>query len=405
LADALARRLGAQPRRNDVGTPAEQLRRDIGRQRKRASKVDARCNDLQAAVGPGADECRDAIALQAELLGERDDIGFGRRAARLRRAHAGERLEPILVALAEEFSGLGAHVARRRRGIERGVQPRELGICGGDRCGERDARLRFVGARGVRFRSGGGKRRAVLAPEVELPGEVERGTPVVVPALRRGRGRRQIVAALLLLGDRASGRYLRQRGGASDLCIGTRAIEPRFRYSHGGGAIEGFGDQCVELWIAVVLPPGVGRPDRGGRGERYGGRVCIGGLGSRQGVRLRQRGAAAERGGDEESERGALHWPQASSDSMSTSSAVCGACMPTRCIAAGKATATRTAPATKAMKPKVRMKFWMSGRDTLISFQAAAAMPGPKSDSTCELRLMPERHHSTKCSQLLERKR
>src|SRR5262249_59860624 len=107
--------------------------------------------------------------------------------------HAAARLEAVGETLGEELRGLRPYVARCFRRIERGVQTGELCVGGGDRGGERDASLGCIGARRIRFGGRGRERGAVLAPEVELPGEVERRAAVVVPSLRCHHGWRDVV--------------------------------------------------------------------------------------------------------------------------------------------------------------------------------------------------------------------
>ena len=114
----------------------------------------------------------------------------------------------------------------------------------------------------------GGQCRAVLAPEVELPGQIERRQPIVVPALRQRLRRDEVVVALLFLGDRGAPGHFRDARGMRALALSQRPhSEPRLCEFEVRGALQRFIDEAIELRIAVGTPPPVPWPGRSRRGE------------------------------------------------------------------------------------------------------------------------------------------
>ncbi len=197
--DALGRGLGAQARRDDIRPAADEIRGQRRWQAEGAREVDARgARSSMPRSGPAPMSAAMPVLLQQDLLFDRQHFGVAAGAARIRLAHAAAGFEAIVEALREQRCRLGAQFLRRFRGVERGVQPRELGVAGSDASRQDQARLVRIRARGHRLRSCRRERRAILAPEVELPGEIQRGPAVVVPTLRRHLARSQVVLAVLL---------------------------------------------------------------------------------------------------------------------------------------------------------------------------------------------------------------
>ena len=158
------------------------------------------------------------------------------------------------------------------------MQAREFGIGRCDGRGQRQPCLGLVGTRRVGFGCGGSQRRAIPAPQIQIPREIQGRTTIVVPALRRQRARRDVVVALLLLGDGRVRVDLGFRGGVRGLDHGLRALQSSHGHGDARRSCERFVHERIELRIAIGLPPRIGRPLRGRPRERTLARILVAGL-------------------------------------------------------------------------------------------------------------------------------
>ena len=139
--------------------------------------------------------------MQADFLIDGEKLPAGRRPAGLCLAHAGHSLEAKGVSLPEELHRFRSQDHRLAGEITERVQPCEIGVRGRHGGGEDEASLCHLDFGGLLLGEGRCQGGAVLAPEIQLPGEIERGLTVVMPALRQSLTRNEIVVGLLALGE------------------------------------------------------------------------------------------------------------------------------------------------------------------------------------------------------------
>ena len=184
LVDAVQLRFGLQARRNHIGTASEQVGGELAGQAEWTVELDRRARDRQAAIRTCAEQRGQAVALQADLFVEREQLGLGAGQARLGLAQRALGFEAVGEALVEERDGPRTHLHRRRERVARGEQARQFRIVAGDGGGKAQPSLGEFGATGFDLRRCRRQTRAVLAPEIEFPVEIEGGLAVVVPTLR-----------------------------------------------------------------------------------------------------------------------------------------------------------------------------------------------------------------------------
>ena len=143
----------------------------------------------------------------------------------------------------------------------------EPGVGRSHRSREDQAGLRHFDLRRTLLGDCGSQGRAVLAPEIQFPGEIHRGNPVVVPSLGQRSFRDEVIVALLLLGETGIAGHLRNARGVRALNLSHRRVQPRLGKVEVWGTAQRLPDERIELRIPVGTPPSIPRPRRIRRGE------------------------------------------------------------------------------------------------------------------------------------------
>ena len=137
----------------------------------------------EAPIGACTEQRRNRVRLQANALIDREEVALRCRLPRLDLTHTGQGLETEIVPLAEERHGLGSNSQRVCRVVPQRVEMHEPGVGRGYRGREDQAGLRHFDLCSSLFRDGRCEGCAVLAPEIQFPGQIHRGQTIVVPAL------------------------------------------------------------------------------------------------------------------------------------------------------------------------------------------------------------------------------
>lgn len=185
-------------------------------------------------------------------------LGAGQQGFGLLDAAAG--FQPARKTFGEQLRAVPTHGQRRFISVPHCIQPGQVGVAGGDGARQRQPGLGRVGAAGFQVGGRGGQTRAVAAPEVDFPTEIEGGAADLIPVAR---------AALALAGSGGVGAHLRKQGG-------TRHGPGSFGPAQAGGGsghvrrvAQCFSNQGIELGIAIGLPPMIIGP-RDGRCRKAG---------------------------------------------------------------------------------------------------------------------------------------
>jgi hypothetical protein len=223
------------------------------------------------------------------------ELGLGGQRLGLGLALLALGVEAVGDAVADQLAGFLLQAHGAGGDVALGIEAGEVGVGGGDVGGEHQPRLGGVGLRRAGLGGGGGHGRAVLAPEVQLPAEVEAQEAVVVVALRHELRRDPQVVALLHLLDAGGGGEVRQAGGALARGQGLGLAHAALGHGEGGRRGQRLVDQLGELGVAVGGPPAIAGPFRGRGGQRLGRRIAGGGLRLPRGLGRRQAGAGRQR--------------------------------------------------------------------------------------------------------------
>ena len=195
--------------------------------------------------------------------------------------HGGERgvrlshFDPGVEAGSEALAGDADDVLALRECRQRNVALREQALqveiraCDARR--QCDACGLGVGRGALRLRQRAAQRRTVLVPEIELEAEVERCPRVGLPRAAE-RWRKDVILRVALIRRGAVAADLRQQRGARHACGGVGLGNARPRPGERRVAGEAFGDERIELHVAVASPPVIARPDDGGRRSRRASR-------------------------------------------------------------------------------------------------------------------------------------
>jgi hypothetical protein len=114
-----------------------------------------------------------AVPLQSDVLVDSEQLCLRCVLSSLDLAHAGQILQTELVTLTEQLDRLGAQSQRRLGRIPDGKQMNQIGVGRGHRGRQDQAGLRDLGLCGQLFRRGRSQRRAVLAPEIQFPRQIQ----------------------------------------------------------------------------------------------------------------------------------------------------------------------------------------------------------------------------------------
>ncbi len=265
---SLPRRLDAPALRDDVRPAADQFSRQRRRQRNRRERARRGPLDREPAIRPGAEQRRELVLRERDPLAELRDLLARRGDRRFRLLDLQSRVDAGRVAIARQRVDPLALGKCRLRDVELAVRAseRDIGLRDVRRQREpRGIRIDFGGACGAERRLVG---RAVLAPEVDLPGERRLKLRGCLRAAAERR-RRAAVRREALACHRCVGVDARQQCGVARL--GERDCSARSR----GGDVERrtggqrFVDQSVELGVPERFPPVA-------RGPRRVGHACVG---------------------------------------------------------------------------------------------------------------------------------
>src|SRR6202042_1992538 len=109
LIDAPGSGFGTGPRRDDIGSPSEELQRQVLRQPLGSRELGGWTRDREAPIGTCTEQRRNRVRLQANALIDREEVALRCRLPRLDLAHTCQGLETEIVPLAEERHGLGSN--------------------------------------------------------------------------------------------------------------------------------------------------------------------------------------------------------------------------------------------------------------------------------------------------------
>ena len=248
-----AGRFDAPTRGRDVGAPAQQIRRQRGRQGGQLHRAQRRTQAVER-VGRLAGQRRQRVARPRHLLVDLLDLQarFGQRAFTLAQLHAG--VQAALHALADDLQRLVALLQRALVDFALGLQATQLHIAAHDTGGQHHAGGLGLGLRRALRAQGRRQRGAVQTEEVEFQNRAD---------LRRSQGadrtaqRRRVdaVGAEALAGD--IGRTEDQRTGAGLLRrdTGLGARDAGLRHLQARVAGESALDQRSQVGVTEVLPP------------------------------------------------------------------------------------------------------------------------------------------------------
>ena len=138
----------------------------------------------------------------------------------------------------------------------------EPGVGRGYRGREDQAGLRHFDLCSSLFRDGRCEGCAVLAPEIQFPGQIHRSQTIVVPALGQRLFRDEVVVALLLFRETRRTGHLRDARGMRALNLSHRRVQPRLGKVEVRGTAQRLLDERIELRIPVGTPPSIPRPRR-----------------------------------------------------------------------------------------------------------------------------------------------
>ena len=192
--------------------------------------------------------------------------------------HAAARFQSIVETLVKELAGVTPHANGALLNLLQREQSCEVGVACRDGGRQHEARLRLLGLPRLKL---GGRRRersAVLAPEVDLPGRVQRRLAIRVPPGKHGDIRREIVVAVALRATRGARTDLRPEWRTRDFRHRPCTGDARLGNGKIGGIIERLGHQRIELRIAIAAPPVIGRPVALAGCKRLRGREIFRGL-------------------------------------------------------------------------------------------------------------------------------
>jgi hypothetical protein len=248
---------------------------------------------IAGAVRPGAHQRGKAMASQIDLFIQRGQFALGCGQPRTRAFHRAAVLQPLIAALAGQRQSLAADVDGAGGGIALGMQGSEVGISRSDPRRHRQARGGCLGPGSGGVLLGGVQPGAVLAPEVQLPVQIDPALRVIGPTLGREAFGEEVTIALLGHPALRVERELRQQIGARLLDHRIGGILPRHGNAQIGGALQALGDQRIELLVAIGLPPAVRGPF-----ALSGGREGLGsGKALRRGERLKMAGGRRQGAG------------------------------------------------------------------------------------------------------------
>ncbi len=222
-----AARFGARASCDDVGSASEKLQGQVLRQPLGTGELGGGAGNREAPIGTGAEQRRDRVPLQANAFIDREEVALRCGLPRLDLTHTRQGLETEIVPLAEQGHGLGSNRQRLRGVVPQGVQMHQPGVGRSHRGREDQAGLRHFDLRGPLLGDCCSQCRAVLAPEIQFPGQIHRGHPVVVPALGQRGFRDEVVVALLLLRESGRAGHLRNERGMRALHLSHRRVQPR----------------------------------------------------------------------------------------------------------------------------------------------------------------------------------
>ncbi len=262
-----------------------------------------RARDGQPAIRTLAEQRGDLVARQRDLFVDPLQVGAGRghRRARLRGFDLG--VETGRQALARQLGQVAAlgdralgHIALRE---QRG-QPRVVARhCGG----QQQPRGLAFGFGGAVVRQRRFQRRAVPAPEVEVPGQAGLHARQVLPGAGARRAFVQIGLGEALARQRRIEVDMRVQRAAGGIGHRPRGLHPRQRCLQIRAALHGLVDQRAQLRIAKLVDPVLRRPLAMLAGQSLRRRELRGLGHDLGGVGIAEGGAAGQCGGGQRSQR------------------------------------------------------------------------------------------------------
>ena len=172
--DVLARGFDAPARRHDLGPPRHEVERNGRGQRAVRHARGVPRDDRLASFRSRTDQRGDLVPRDRDGIVVLRELGANGRERGLGLLHLDPRVEPCREALRREAHDVLALRDRGARDLALREEPLQIEIGAGDAGGEQHTRRFGLRRRGLRARQRRLERRAVLVPEIELVGEVER---------------------------------------------------------------------------------------------------------------------------------------------------------------------------------------------------------------------------------------
>ncbi len=298
-------------RGDDVGAPAEQLQRQILRQRRSGQAGQGGDGDAQAAVGAGAEQFAELVAGQQDLLVELGQLVGGVVGVLAGAGALDLAVQPGAQAfLGQDVQAL-ALLQQLGRHLACGALLGQLVVGAGQGGGEGEARLLLLGLGRPLLRDGAGQVRAVLAPQVQLVGQAEQGLAGVGPTaagLGRAGGGLQLDVLVDVAAVGAEQRGGGGQGGAvRGLGLGLGGDDARAGALQVRVVGQGLGGEGHQLRVLELAHP-VGAGPGAGTGETAGGLERLRLAQRRRAHLLRQAGTAGH-GEQAAQQRGAPEVP------------------------------------------------------------------------------------------------